>query len=176
MTNGAEAVSRTSLCNLPVVAALKQPHAMRMCPYDGNDTIKHQRSLLCFNGTFNKTDISSSQQQCLDREDEGVGAGWGFPLLIGWLLLISERELDEENWRVLLGAAWGRWRAVSVCVCVCTKLIHLGWRVFLLPCPPKNNNNVAKRTQTMTIQAPLPLVYLQGKLIHSVNSLSNKAN
>lgn len=77
ITDGAEAVSRTSLCNLPVVAALKQPHAMRMCSCDGNDTIKHQRSLLCFNGTFNKTDISSSQQQCLDREDEGEGVrGW----------------------------------------------------------------------------------------------------
>ena len=25
------------------------------------------------------------------------GAGWGFPLLIGWLLLISEKELDKEN-------------------------------------------------------------------------------
>lgn len=52
-------------------------------PHDWNDTIKHQRSLLCFNGTFNKTDISSSQQQCLDIE-ERRGAGWGFPLPIGW--------------------------------------------------------------------------------------------
>lgn len=42
-------------------------------PHDWNDTIKHQRSLLCFNGTFNKTDISSSQQQCLDIEERRGG-------------------------------------------------------------------------------------------------------
>lgn len=42
------------------------------------DTIKHQRSLLRFNGTFNKTDISSSQQQCLDRKRVGEwGSGEG---------------------------------------------------------------------------------------------------
>ena len=75
ITNRAGVVGRTSLYNPSVVDALKQPLAMRMCSHlrscDWNDTIKHQRSLLCFNGTFNKTDISSSQQQCLDREGEG---------------------------------------------------------------------------------------------------------
>lgn len=60
-------------------------------------------------------------------------------------------------------------------MCVRIELIHLGWHLFLLPCP-LTIDNIAKRTPTTTVHAPLLLTYLQGKLIHSVNSLSNKAN
>ena len=50
---------------------------------------------MCFNGTFNKTDISSSQQQCLDREEAGLGSG--FLARIGWLLLIALKELGASK-------------------------------------------------------------------------------
>lgn len=62
-----------------------------------------------------------------------------------------------------------------MCVCVCSELTHLSWHLFLIQCLLKNDN-IAKRTPTTTVHAPLPLTYLQEKLIHSVNSLSNKAN
>lgn len=139
---------------------------------DWNDTIKHQRSLLCFNGTFNKTDISSSQQQCLDREGEGgrggagVAAGWGFSAVIGWLLLISENWIKKIE--LCRNTVWGRWRGV----CALNWLICVYFSCGVVW--PMIEQHREPRAQPPSL--PLLLTYLQGKLIHSVNSLSNKAN
>lgn len=41
-----------------------------------------------------------------------------------------------------VSTAWGTWRAA----CVHIELIHLGWHLYLLPHPLKNDN-IAKRTR-----------------------------
>lgn len=61
---------------------------------------------------------------------------------------------------------------MSVCCCVLNRFVLAG--IYSSSRTPSDEEKIAKRTPT--IVTPPPLTYLQGKLIHSIISLSNKAN
>lgn len=144
----------------------------RLCSHDWRMTQSNIRGHCCASmALLIKQTFHPHNSNVWTERARGVGAGRGFPLLIGWLLVISERQLDKGNWTVVLSTVWEWWRGM----CASIGQTVPGWRLFLLVCLLKNDKR-AKRTRTSTTHSPLPYTYLQEKLIHSVNSLSNKAN
>lgn len=112
---------------------------------------------MCFNGTFNKTDILSSQQQCLDiKRKRKLGQG-SLCWQAGCSCLSMEYSFKSTLGRTIRHSV-GKTR-----------------QVLAILSQTKDDVQNNKKSPDRSFQPSRTLLYLQIKLIHSIISRSNKA-